>query len=169
VLEPAAEWLNYHRSLGGEAAELSVRTLAMATAWAAIVESTGVRTVSAARRASEALELLGPRTTEQDDPRSLEISARLLANAVIIICLIQIGSDWEEAGPYLKEALELAKIIDAATRAEDALEPGHWDATGCCLTFKAAEECFRSRGDERSAHRASVLASRWERFLAQAD
>lgn len=169
VLEPAAQWLDYHRRLGDESAKLGVSTLAMATAWAALVESTCGSPTSAARRASEALELLGPRTPAQDDPRSLEITARLMSNAVIVTCLVELGSDWNEAGPYLKEALDLAKILDAATRAEDALEPGPWDATGCCLAFKAAEECFRSRGDERSAERASALVSRWERFLEEAD
>ena len=169
ILAPVDEWLAFHLELGDDAEGLPVGTLAATLACAALIESTGTNVAGAARRASSALELLGARKPSQDDPTTLAFTGRLLANSVVVACLLELGGNWTEVRPYLKEALELAKILDRNVGANDESSPDFWDTTGCCLAFKAAEDYFEAQGDRRSAERAAALTRRWDKILEDAE
>jgi tetratricopeptide (TPR) repeat protein len=169
VLDLAEEWLQFHQSMpADESGELPPGPLASLTAYAALIELTRRDPDDGLRRAKAALALAGPRDPAKDDPTTLLFTARLLASAIVVVHMRENGAGWPEARPYLKDALELANLCNARLDDEDAGSPDWWDAVGCCLAYKAAEDYFRHRGDAASAERAARRTAQWESLAEDA-
>ncbi|MFM8872707.1 MAG: hypothetical protein ACKOJI_05020, partial [Phycisphaerales bacterium] len=165
ITEVADDWLDFFRSLGREGREYPVGPLAAALAHAAMIDVTSERADAAGARAGIALGMLALQVPEADDPAKLEFSAHLLANAVIAVWRAVDGAKWAEAKPFLGKALKLANILNARL-VDGSLESADWwDAIGCCITYRAAEEYFTARGDTASAERAAARVRRWESVI----
>jgi tetratricopeptide (TPR) repeat protein len=168
VVDVADDWLAFQRSLGEEANEHAPAQFLVTLARAAAVEFRRGRAESAAARARTVLGMLGPRTPAKDDPTTLAHSARLLGCGILASHPSGAGNRWAETGPFLKDALDLANVLNAAAVGGSGDSPDWWDAVGCCLAYKAAEDYFRHRGDFASAERAARRTAQWESLAEDA-